>query len=103
MQKYHVVQELALKSAGSKMSSTMTLSSTSSSSVLDSSAVVFSPVHQQPPFIKGGALKDYQIKGINRLLYQRSKNISNVVADEIGLGKTVQLGKKEKKSIVSIF
>ncbi|KAJ3132065.1 hypothetical protein HK100_005737, partial [Physocladia obscura] len=45
----------------------------------------------QPAFIKGGALKDYQIEGLNWLRFKWTKDMPCILADEMGLGKTVQI------------
>ncbi|KAJ3298557.1 hypothetical protein HDU79_009322 [Rhizoclosmatium sp. JEL0117] len=46
---------------------------------------------EQPDFVKNGVLKDYQIDGLNWLMYKWTKNIPCILADEMGLGKTVQI------------
>ncbi|KAH7888521.1 SNF2 family N-terminal domain-containing protein [Phlebopus sp. FC_14] len=59
------------------------------------------PRHQRPAFQKivkdpdyisatGGALKDFQLTGLNWLAYLWSKGENGILADEMGLGKTVQ-------------
>ncbi|KAK0569176.1 ATP-dependent DNA helicase Hrp3 [Tilletia horrida] len=45
---------------------------------------------EQPDFIKGGELKEFQIKGLNWLAYLWSRRENGILADEMGLGKTVQ-------------
>ncbi|KAF8073052.1 CHR5 [Scenedesmus sp. PABB004] len=45
---------------------------------------------EQPSFLRGGALRDYQLEGINWLTYAWLKNRNAILADEMGLGKTVQ-------------
>lgn len=46
--------------------------------------------HKQPDYLVGGTLRDYQLGGLNWLVYSWSKNINCILADEMGLGKTVQ-------------
>ncbi|KAI8614598.1 P-loop containing nucleoside triphosphate hydrolase protein, partial [Chytriomyces sp. MP71] len=45
----------------------------------------------QPDFIVGGSLKDYQIDGLNWLVYQWFNTQGCILADEMGLGKTLQI------------
>ncbi|CAD6888412.1 unnamed protein product [Tilletia laevis] len=45
---------------------------------------------EQPEFIKGGELKEFQMKGLNWLAYLWSRRENGILADEMGLGKTVQ-------------
>ncbi|RKF57572.1 Chromodomain helicase hrp3 [Golovinomyces cichoracearum] len=48
------------------------------------------PIREQPPYIKNGKLRDFQITGLNFLAYNWTKNKNVILADEMGLGKTVQ-------------
>lgn len=48
------------------------------------------PIREQPPYVMGGQLRDFQITGLNFLAYNWSKNKNVILADEMGLGKTVQ-------------
>ncbi|ORY69364.1 hypothetical protein LY90DRAFT_305021, partial [Neocallimastix californiae] len=41
--------------------------------------------------VVGGKLKDYQLDGVNWLLYNWTKRKSCILADEMGLGKTIQI------------
>lgn len=50
----------------------------------------FEELSAQPDTIKGGDLKDYQLDGLNWLLYNHFENRSCILADEMGLGKTIQ-------------
>lgn len=50
----------------------------------------FEKLSVQPPFIKGGELRDFQLTGINWMAFLWSKNDNGILADEMGLGKTVQ-------------
>ena len=45
---------------------------------------------EQPPYIKYGTLREFQIRGLNFLAYNWCKGKNVVLADEMGLGKTVQ-------------
>lgn len=44
----------------------------------------------QPGYIKGGELRDFQMKGLNWLAYNWTNGNNGILADEMGLGKTVQ-------------
>jgi len=44
----------------------------------------------QPPNIKFGQLRDYQMEGLNWLIQLHSNGLSGILADEMGLGKTLQ-------------
>ena len=48
------------------------------------------PIREQPPYIKNGQLRDFQITGLNFLAYNWTRNKNVILADEMGLGKTVQ-------------
>lgn len=48
------------------------------------------PIREQPSYVKGGQLRDFQITGLNFLAYNWSRNKNVILADEMGLGKTVQ-------------
>ncbi|KAI1327259.1 PHD/FYVE-zinc-finger like domain-containing protein [Xylariaceae sp. FL0255] len=45
----------------------------------------------QPPQLKQGRLMDYQMEGVNFLLYNFHQQRNVILADEMGLGKTVQI------------
>ena len=45
----------------------------------------------QPEAISGGKLMDYQLEGMNWLLYQWHRRQNAILADEMGLGKTIQV------------
>jgi len=45
---------------------------------------------QQPPYVKGGQLRDFQVKGLNFLAHNWCRDKNVILADEMGLGKTVQ-------------
>ncbi|CEP63303.1 chromatin-remodeling ATPase CHD1 LALA0_S07e07074g [Lachancea lanzarotensis] len=50
----------------------------------------FEKLSEQPSFVKGGELRDFQLTGINWMAFLWSKNDNGILADEMGLGKTVQ-------------
>eukprot|EP00122_Pirum_gemmata_P014096 Pgem_evm1s13134 len=50
----------------------------------------FSELKKQPDFLVNGNLRDYQMEGLNWMLYNLSKGINCILADEMGLGKTLQ-------------
>lgn len=50
----------------------------------------FEKLTEQPSFIKGGELRDFQLTGINWMAFLWSRNENGILADEMGLGKTVQ-------------
>ncbi|CCH61912.1 hypothetical protein TBLA_0F03770 [Henningerozyma blattae CBS 6284] len=50
----------------------------------------FQKLTEQPDFIHGGELRDFQLTGINWMAFLWSKNDNGILADEMGLGKTVQ-------------
>ena len=45
----------------------------------------------QPETLTGGKLMDYQVEGMNWLLYQWHRRQNAILADEMGLGKTIQV------------
>jgi SNF2 family DNA or RNA helicase len=45
---------------------------------------------QQPDFLRAGTLRDYQLEGLNWLIYSWMQNHNCILADEMGLGKTIQ-------------
>ncbi|KAJ3411679.1 hypothetical protein HDV05_001840 [Chytridiales sp. JEL 0842] len=48
--------------------------------------------HQsQPNYLVNGVLKDYQMEGLNWLVYKWTRGVPSILADEMGLGKTVQM------------
>ena len=50
----------------------------------------FQRLAQQPAAISGGAMRDYQLEGLNWLVACHAHGISAMLADEMGLGKTLQ-------------
>ncbi|EIE23598.1 hypothetical protein COCSUDRAFT_47361 [Coccomyxa subellipsoidea C-169] len=44
----------------------------------------------QPDFLRAGQLRDYQLEGLNWLIYSWMQNNNCILADEMGLGKTIQ-------------
>ncbi|KAF3777906.1 CHROMATIN REMODELING 5 protein [Nymphaea thermarum] len=45
---------------------------------------------QQPDWLRGGKLRDYQLEGLNFLVNSWRNDTNVILADEMGLGKTVQ-------------
>ncbi|EPS67001.1 hypothetical protein M569_07775, partial [Genlisea aurea] len=45
---------------------------------------------EQPDWLKGGNLRDYQLEGLNFLVNSWRNDTNVILADEMGLGKTVQ-------------
>ncbi|KAK4482440.1 hypothetical protein RD792_009597 [Penstemon davidsonii] len=45
---------------------------------------------EQPQWLKGGNLRDYQLEGLNFLVNSWKNDTNVILADEMGLGKTVQ-------------
>lgn len=43
-----------------------------------------------PHYIKGGELRDYQVRGLNWMISLYENGINGILADEMGLGKTLQ-------------
>uniref|UniRef100_A0A1I8PAI2 Chromatin-remodeling complex ATPase chain Iswi n=1 Tax=Stomoxys calcitrans TaxID=35570 RepID=A0A1I8PAI2_STOCA len=43
-----------------------------------------------PSYIKGGEMRDYQIRGLNWMISLHENGINGILADEMGLGKTLQ-------------
>ncbi|VDP93172.1 unnamed protein product, partial [Echinostoma caproni] len=43
-----------------------------------------------PFFVKGGEMRDYQVRGLNWMIQLHHDNINGILADEMGLGKTLQ-------------
>ncbi|CAN6660014.1 chromo domain-containing protein 1 [Trichomonascus vanleenenianus] len=50
----------------------------------------FEKLVEQPAFVKGGELRDFQLTGVNWMAFLWSRNENGILADEMGLGKTVQ-------------
>lgn len=46
---------------------------------------------EQPDFLSGGKLMDFQLGGVNRMLHSWWMKKGMILADEMGLGKTVQV------------
>ncbi|KAJ3615181.1 hypothetical protein NHX12_018749 [Muraenolepis orangiensis] len=43
-----------------------------------------------PSYVKGGKMRDYQVRGLNWLISLYENGINGILADEMGLGKTLQ-------------
>ena len=48
-------------------------------------------IKEQPMSLTGGKLMDYQMEGLNWLLFQWHRQQNAILADEMGLGKTIQI------------
>eukprot|EP00961_Rhodomonas_salina_P167658 2259710-Rhodomonas_salina.1 len=56
----------------------------------DTSGKTSAKLIHQPPNLKNGTLRDYQLEGVRWLIHLYQNNINGILADEMGLGKTVQ-------------
>merc|ERR1740123_1885102 len=45
---------------------------------------------ESPSYIKGGKMRDYQVRGLNWMISLYENGINGILADEMGLGKTLQ-------------
>ncbi|XP_062844516.1 probable global transcription activator SNF2L1 [Trichomycterus rosablanca] len=45
---------------------------------------------ESPSYVKNGALRDYQVRGLNWMISLYENGINGILADEMGLGKTLQ-------------
>ncbi|ESN98569.1 hypothetical protein HELRODRAFT_101736 [Helobdella robusta] len=43
-----------------------------------------------PSYVKGGEMRDYQVRGLNWMISLYENGINGILADEMGLGKTLQ-------------
>ncbi|RUS20096.1 SNF2 family N-terminal domain-containing protein [Endogone sp. FLAS-F59071] len=50
----------------------------------------FQVICEQPEYLVGGELREYQLHGLNWMAHLWSQNQNGILADEMGLGKTVQ-------------
>ena len=48
-------------------------------------------VPAQPEALRGGQLRDYQLKGLRWLVALHDNGLNGILADEMGLGKTIQV------------
>ncbi|KAA3480994.1 chromatin structure-remodeling complex protein SYD-like isoform X2 [Gossypium australe] len=48
-------------------------------------------ISEQPRFLKGGKLREYQMNGLRWLVSLYNNHLNGILADEMGLGKTVQV------------
>ncbi|XVE82038.1 hypothetical protein DITRI_Ditri15bG0114600 [Diplodiscus trichospermus] len=48
-------------------------------------------ISEQPSFLKGGKLREYQMNGLRWLVSLYNNDLNGILADEMGLGKTVQV------------
>ncbi|KAL4069226.1 SNF2 family N-terminal domain-containing protein, partial [Scleroderma citrinum] len=47
-------------------------------------------ISKQPTLLRGGTLKDYQLKGLQWMVSLYNNKLNGILADEMGLGKTIQ-------------
>lgn len=47
-------------------------------------------ITRQPTLLRGGTLKDYQLKGLQWMVSLYNNKLNGILADEMGLGKTIQ-------------
>jgi len=45
---------------------------------------------ESPSYIKGGKMRDYQVRGLNWMISLYENGVNGILADEMGLGKTLQ-------------
>ncbi|KAI0218655.1 SWI/SNF-related matrix-associated actin-dependent regulator of chromatin subfamily A member 5 [Lamellibrachia satsuma] len=45
---------------------------------------------KSPAYVKGGEMRDYQVRGLNWMISLYEHGINGILADEMGLGKTLQ-------------
>ncbi|KAK2161132.1 hypothetical protein NP493_1600g00004 [Ridgeia piscesae] len=45
---------------------------------------------KSPSYVKGGEMRDYQVRGLNWMISLYEHGINGILADEMGLGKTLQ-------------
>ncbi|KAH8549068.1 SNF2 family N-terminal domain-containing protein [Umbelopsis sp. PMI_123] len=62
----------------------------SKSAALVKNRPAFAVLREQPAFITGGELRDYQLHGVSWLYWLWCTNSNGIIADEMGLGKTIQ-------------
>jgi chromodomain-helicase-DNA-binding protein 1 len=62
----------------------------SKSAALIKNRPAFAVLREQPAFVKGGELRDYQLHGVSWLYWLWCTNSNGIIADEMGLGKTIQ-------------
>ncbi|KAJ0987238.1 hypothetical protein J5N97_005594 [Dioscorea zingiberensis] len=48
-------------------------------------------INDQPTFLRGGKLREYQMNGLRWLVSLYNNHLNGILADEMGLGKTVQV------------
>ncbi|XP_020090033.1 chromatin structure-remodeling complex protein SYD isoform X2 [Ananas comosus] len=48
-------------------------------------------INDQPSYLKGGKLREYQMNGLRWLVSLYNNHLNGILADEMGLGKTVQV------------
>lgn len=53
-------------------------------------AAIVTRFDTSPFYIKGGEMRDYQVRGLNWMISLYENGINGILADEMGLGKTLQ-------------
>uniref|UniRef100_A0A6A7G0I3 ISWI chromatin-remodeling complex ATPase CHR11 n=2 Tax=Hirondellea gigas TaxID=1518452 RepID=A0A6A7G0I3_9CRUS len=56
----------------------------------DEKGLTITRLSEQPPNIKNGEMRQYQLAGLNWLIRLYEMHLSGILADEMGLGKTLQ-------------
>jgi ATP-dependent helicase STH1/SNF2 len=51
---------------------------------------VVETIKEQPKMLQGGALREYQLEGVQWLVSLYNNKLNGILADEMGLGKTIQ-------------
>ncbi|XP_014676572.1 PREDICTED: SWI/SNF-related matrix-associated actin-dependent regulator of chromatin subfamily A member 5-like [Priapulus caudatus] len=54
------------------------------------STTVVTRFDNNPPYVKNGEMRDYQVRGLNWMISLYEHGINGILADEMGLGKTLQ-------------
>lgn len=59
-------------------------------SEIKKSSQVITRFDSSPSYVKGGEMRDYQVRGLNWMISLYENGINGILADEMGLGKTLQ-------------
>nr|CAB3467703.1 unnamed protein product [Digitaria exilis] len=60
-------------------------------------------VNDQPSYLQGGKLREYQMNGLRWLVSLYNNNLNGILADEMGLGKTVQNNLEELWALLNFL
>ncbi|EMS62916.1 Transcription activator BRG1 [Triticum urartu] len=60
-------------------------------------------VNDQPTYLNGGKLREYQMNGLRWLVSLYNNNLNGILADEMGLGKTVQNNLEELWALLNFL